>query len=326
MTRALSLIFLPALALTSAGCGGIKAAWEDFPAGAAELFDPELLPAASGHEGLRDVPPFAKVRPDAQTYSYHDTDGEDYIARTFRLTCAGEPVTEVPLSIHAEGRTRAYIGDKATGTYQVRIRRGGGITVTVPAGVQGDLCWDDFSQTWSDFDLIARETPIALRGTRFDGRYLAEATLNTASSAPRNIRVISAAERFIPFRTKDLRPDLEGKVMIYDRLLRCVWYYPNVEPRTYDDAAALAADCGGEIPTLDDLTTLLTQRAIFCGTYLHPAFVIYGGMADVRVWAEGGRQCVVFRRRYAPRVNAAQPSATLLIKLPEALFGGSSGT
>lgn len=325
MTRFFTLALHLLLALALAGCAGVESALKDFPAGAAELFDPEVLPSASGHATLQDVPPFAQVKPDAQTSTYSDTDGEDYIARTFRLTCAGQPVTEVPLTIHAEGRDRIYYGDKATGCYQVRIRKGGGITLSVPAGVQGDLSWSPYSQTWSDFDLIARETPIPLHGWRFDGRYIAEATLNTASSAPRNVRIVSAPERFVPFRTQNVRPDLDGRVMIYDRLLRCVWYHARVEPRAYDDAAALAADCGGEIPSLDDLTTLLTQRAIFHGTYLHPAFVIYGNMGDVRVWAKGGRQCIVFRRRYAPRVNAAQPSATLLIKFPEALFSDIPG-
>lgn len=305
-----ALLACLALALAG-GCAEI-------PEGYFRISDYTWFPTPSGHGDLRDVA-FPEPLPTADAVLYPDADGEDHIARTFRLTCCGRPVIAATLRLHAEGRTRVYHGDADTQAYQTRVRKGGGVRVTVPAGAQGDVAWGDFEQAWADFDLASRETLIDLRGLAFDGRYIARAFLNTATTEPRDPTYFRASNRFVVFRADGETPALEGRTLVYDRVLRCVWHYPPSEPLDYAAAERLAAGLGGTVPSLDDLTTLITEHAVWQQTYLHPVFILHLGMEDVRVWAAGGARCVVFRRRYAPRVSRHQPAATLLVKLPEGL-------
>ena len=85
------------------------------------------------------------------------------------------------------------------------------------------------------------------------------------------------------------------------------------------DLLKTTLDAIGHPDLYDPLTTLITEHAVWQQTYLHPVFILHLGMEDVRVWAGEGTRCVVFRRRYAPRVSRLQPAATLLVKLPEGL-------
>lgn len=238
---------------------------------------------------------------------------EDSVVCRFRLVCEGETVYTVPVAVrHRGGTPRWHEASSESPLYEVRVRRGGEVELAVEAGVQGDVAWDAQRQTYGDIDLDAPEERFELKGRRFDGAYLAKAVLSTATVPPRGLEPVAIRNRFEPFVSASGRP------MIYDHALRCTWYYPDRPACTYDEAKAFAEGLGerglaGELPTLDDLTTLMTDRPFYGDHFLHPAFVFRLGAGDVRVWTLERTRCVAFKKRYAPRVNPRQPSATLLV-------------